>query len=138
MSSEVHMHRKLPSTEIYACSKKEAKSLFSEMAELVIHFGEETHFEFNKGVHHPPELFGTVVATATVDREGEATLSFFPIRKSDYAEHEHLEFVENELGAVRVWLKEELALAETQVVGNRQFILESVVDGFKHHQVQYS
>ena len=104
----------------------------------MIHFGEETHFEFHKGVHHPPELTGTVVATATVDREGEATLSFFPIRKSDYAEHEHLKFVEHELGAVCSWLKEELGLVETQVVGNRQFILEFVVDGFKHHQVQYT
>jgi len=138
MSSEVHVHRKLPSTEVYACSKKEAKSLFEEMDELTIHFGEETHFEFDKGVHHPPELTGTVIATVTISRESEASLSFFPIRKSDYAEHEHLEFVEKELNEVRVWLKEELALPDTQVVSNRQFILESVVDGFKHHQVHFA
>ena len=138
MSSEVHIHRKLPSTEVYACSKKEAKAMFGEMDELVIHFGEETHFEFDKGVHHPPELVGTVLATVTVDREGEASLCFFPVRKSDYAEHEHLEFVENELTQVRSWLEEELALPETQVVSNRQFILESVVDGFKHHQVHFA
>jgi hypothetical protein len=138
MSSEVHVHRKLPSTEIYACSKKEAKSLFGEIDSLVIHFGEGTHFEFDKGVHQPPELAGTVVATATVDREGEASLCFFPIRKSDYAEHEHLEFVQNELAQVLSWLKEELGLPDTRVVSNRQFILESVVDGFKHHQVHFA
>jgi hypothetical protein len=138
MSSEVHVHRKLPSTEIYACSKKEAKSLFGEIDSLVIHFGEGTHFEFDKGVHQPPELVGTVVATATVDREGEASLCFFPISKSDYAEHEHLEFVQNELAQVLSWLKEELGLPDTRVVSNRQFILESVVDGFKHHQVHFA
>jgi hypothetical protein len=138
MSSEVHVHRKLPSTEIYACSKKEAKSLFGEIDSLVIHFGEGTHFEFDKGVHQSPELAGTVVATATVDREGEASLCFFPIRKSDYAEHEHLEFVQNELAQVLSWLKEELGLPDTRVVSNRQFILESVVDGFKHHQVHFA
>ena len=138
MSSELHVHRKLPSTEVYACSKKEVKATFGEMDGLVIHFGEETHFEFDKGVHHPPELVGTVVAIAMVGREGDASLSFFPIRKSDYAEHEHLEFVERELGEVRSWIEQELALPETQSLSNRQFILESVVDGFKHHQVHFS
>ena len=138
MSSEVHIHRKLPSTEVYACSKKEAKAMFGEMDGLVIHFGEETHFEFDKGVHHPPEVAGTVVAIATVGREGDASLSFFPIRKADYAEHEHLEFVEHELGEVRTWIEQEIALPETQSLSNRQFILESVVDGFKHHRVEFS
>lgn len=137
MSANVHVHRKLPDTEVYGCSKKEAKAVFEDVGELEIHFGEQTHFEFHKGVHHPPALAGTVVASMTVDRDGGASLAFYPIRKLDFAEHEHLELVEHELTHVREWLVKETGLPETQVVANRQFVLESVVDGFRHHEVQF-
>ena len=78
------------------------------------------------------------MASATIDRDGTATLHFYPIRKEDYSEHEHAECVESELVKMRDWLKVEQAVPEVQVVSNRQLILESVVDGFKHHEVSYS
>lgn len=138
MSIKLHVDRKLPSSEIYACTKNEAKSVFFELDEVEIHFGQETHFEFVSGVHQPPKLTGAVVASATIDRDGTATLHFYPIRKEDYSEHEHAECVESELVKMRDWLKVEQAVPEVQVVSNRQLILESVVDGFKHHEVSFS
>ena len=138
MSIKLHVDRKLPNSEIYACSKNEAKSVFAQIDEMEIHFGQETHFEFVSGVHHPPKLTGSVVASATIERDGGTTLHFYPIRKEDYSEHEHSECVESELIKIRDWLVAEQALPDVQVVANRQLILESVVDGFKHHQVQYT
>ncbi len=138
MSIKLHVDRKLPNSEIYACSKNEAKSVFSEIDEMEIHFGQETHFEFVSGVNHPPKLTGSVVASATIERDGVTILHFYPIRKEDYSDHEHSECVELELIKIRDWLVAEQALPEVQVVANRQLILESVVDGFKHHQVQYT
>ena len=138
MSIKLHVDRKLPSSEIYACTKNEAKSVFFELDEVEIHFGQETHFEFVSGVHQPPKITGAVVASATIDRDGTATLHFYPIRKEDYSEHEHAECVESELVKMRDWLKVGQAVPEVQVVSNRQLILESVVDGFKHHEVSYS
>ncbi len=138
MSIKLHVDRKLPSSEIYACSKNEAKSVFADLDEIEIHFGQETHFEFVSGVHHPPKLTGAVVAAATIERDGVTTLHFYPIRKEDYSDHEHAECVESELVKIRDWLKAEQAVPEVRVVSNRQLILESVVDGFKHHQVSYS
>ena len=138
MSIKLHMDRKLPSSELYACSKNEAKAVFAEVDEMEIHFGQETHFEFVTGVHHPPTLTGSVVASATIERDGVTTVQFYPIRKEDYSEHEHSDCVENELIKLREWVVSEQALPEVQVVANRQLILESVVDGFKHHQVKYT
>ncbi len=137
MSTQIHMHRKLPATEIYACSKNEAKEIFHNMSEVHIHFGEDTHYEFAKGVHHPPKLNGWVIAAATVKRDGESSVSLYPIRKEGYSEHEHRTFVEAELVKMRNWIELQQNLPETQIVANRQWILESVVDGFLHHEIEF-
>ena len=138
MTAQIHMHRRLPATEIYACSKNEAKAIFQGMDELHIHFGDETHYEFAKGVHHPPKINGWVIASATVNREGEASVSLFPIRKEGYAEYEHQTVVEAEFVKMRSWLQEQQAVPEAQIVSNRQLILESVVDGFVQHRVEFA
>ena len=138
MAVEIHMHRRLPRTEVYACSKKEVKAVFSKIEGLLIHFGKETHFEFDNGVHHPPQLNGTVVASAIVERDGTSQLSLYPLRKIDYAEHEHQAFIEEQLNKVCSWFEEERAIPKTQVVSNRQLVLESVVDGFILHQVEFA
>ena len=138
MTVEIHMHRRLPRTEVYACSKKEVKASFTEIEGLLVDFGSETHFEFDTGVHHPPQLNGTVVATATVERDGTSQLALYPLRKVDYAEHEHQAFIEEEFDKVRAWFEEQRAIPETQVVSNRQLILELVVDGFVLHQVEFA
>ena len=39
MSTETHIHRRLPGTETYACSKNEAKDAFDDLPGLVVHFG---------------------------------------------------------------------------------------------------
>lgn len=138
MAPRIHTHRRLPSTETYACSKNEAKLAFEGLDELDIHFGDETHFEFEHGVRHPPKLDGWVIATALVTREGNATVSFFPLRKQGYAQREHRLFVEAELIRIRDWVCKQQDLPEAQVVSNRQLLLESVVDGFVHHQVEFA
>ncbi len=138
MTTETHIHRRLPGTETYACSKNEAKEAFDDLPGLVVHFGEETHFEYPKGVHHPPELGGPVVASVTVDREGDVSLCFFPLKKSDYADHEHRTFVQNELSGIRQWIETAQAMPETQVVSNRLLIVESHVDGFNQFEVHFA
>ena len=138
MSTETHLHRRLPGTETYACSKNEAKDAFDDLPGLVVHFGEETHFEYPKGVHHAPELGGPVVAAATVDREGEASLAFFPLKKADYAEHEHQTFVQEELSEIHQWIRAAQAVPETQLVSNRQLIIECHVDGFHRFEVHFA
>ena len=72
---EIHVHRKLPNSEIYACSKNEARACFKGIDELGVHFGEFTHFEFDRAVKQPPKLQGVVVASALVSREGKSRFS---------------------------------------------------------------
>ena len=135
---EIHVHRKLPSSEIYACSKNEARACFQGIDELGVHFGEFTHFEFDRAVKQPPKLKGVVVASALVSREGEVSIQLYPLKKADFIDHEHLEFVEKELTEMKDWALEEQARPELEVHSQRQLLIVLMVEGFRHHSVEFS
>lgn len=135
---EIHIHRKLPNSESYACSKNEARECFKGIEELNVHFGEQTHFEFERSVKQPPTLNGVVAASALVDREGAVTVHLYPIRKDDFVDHEHDNFVTHELVQLRDWALSEQARPELEVHSQRLYLVESVVDGFRHHTIEFS
>lgn len=135
---EIHIHRKLPNSESYACSKNEARECFKGLDQLTVHFGEHTHFEFERSVKQPPTLTGVVAASALVDREGSVTIQLYPIRKEDFVAHEHDDFVERELRQLRDWALSEQARPELEVHSQRLYLVESVVDGFRHHSIEFS
>ena len=137
MGAQIRIHRRLPNSLVYPCSKKDAKQALSALADTSIHFGLKPQFEFDSRCHNQPQLQGSVVASVQVNRELYAMIQFFPIRRSEFSDREHLEFVSGRLPRLHAWITEALAAPETQVIGHRELVVESVVDGFAEHEVTF-
>lgn len=131
-------HRRLPATEVYACSKKEIKSALNGLDQVHVHFGRETHFIPPRGLHPAPENADNVVLSVTVDRENQVELELYPIRDKDFTEREHRQLIAEELTKARTWIEEKLGEPELQVVSNRLLLLELCVDGFTLLETRFS
>ena len=137
MSPKINMHRKLPDAQLYACSKRDAKSGLAALEGTEVHFGLTSHFEFDSRCTKRPELSGDVVASVTIDRERATNVHFYPVTAADFSEREARLFADAQLPAIAAWAVEALGLPETQITGHRQLIIESVVDGFRRHEVSF-
>ena len=137
MTLSIHMHRRLPDSQVYACSKRDAKAGLAGFDNADVHFGFSTHYEFDSRCSKRPELTGTVVASVTIDRERATNVQLYPVSASEFVEREVRLFVETQLPAIAAWARGALDLPATQVVGHQQLIIESVVDGFRRHEVSF-
>ena len=64
--------------------------------------------------------------------------SSIPLKKADFIDHEHLEFVEKELTEMKDWALEEQGRPELEVHSQRQLLIVLMVDGFRHHSVEFA
>jgi len=131
-------HRRLPSTEVYACSKKEIKAALNGLEEVYVHFGKTTHFTPPRGLHPVPENCDNVVLSVTIDRENQVEMDLYPIRNQDFNDREHELLIEKELIKTRKWIETRLQEPELQVVSNRVLLLELCVDGFTLLETEFS
>jgi len=133
----IQMHRRLPSSQVYACSKRDAKAGLAGLDSAEVHFGPSAHFEFDSRCTARPKLTGSVVASTTIDRDRNLHINLYPVAAAAFSERETRLFVDTQLPAIADWSTTALELPDTQVVGHQQLIIESVVDGFRQHKVSF-
>ncbi|OGQ77450.1 MAG: hypothetical protein A2289_16960 [Deltaproteobacteria bacterium RIFOXYA12_FULL_58_15] len=137
MPLSIHVHRRLPDSQVYACSKRDAKAGLTALDVADVHFGLSARYDFESNCSKRPDLTGNVVASVAIDRERVTSVHLYPVAASEFSAREMQLFVETQLPAIAAWTRCVLELPATQVVGHQQLIIESVVDGFRRHEVSF-
>ena len=148
MSFRIKFHRKPDKGSRYPCSKRDVKALLGERDDVQVSFGLSKRYELDGAEVRQPQLQGTVVAVASVDRRPEilefdrthgltpATVFLYEISRNTYTDEAGSKFSSRVLPALKQWILDELAKPETSVLGIEELIVEWDGSSHRTHQVK--
>lgn len=117
-------YRNLNKGEIYVTSKKELKSCLENVTEIDVSFGLTRKFEFDSRCSKKPIVKGTVVASASCQRDKAINLSFFPISQNNYSKEEYEQFQSEVLPILEEWIREQINKTDTAILGIEELVIE--------------
>ncbi|MBI5508388.1 MAG: hypothetical protein HY903_06530 [Deltaproteobacteria bacterium] len=137
MPVKIHVHRTLPKSETFPCTRRQARASLAAVPDLTVDFGLRPHFALDPRCAKPPHLTGTVVASVHFDRDRATRVQLYPVRRADFSAREQGQFANHELPAICKWILQALELPETQLLGHHELLVESLVDGYRRHEIVY-
>ncbi len=125
----------LPSAERFACSKADIKNIFSETLLSYAAFGSPKTFTF-EGLSKRPKLTGKVIARLTISTLRDSRLSLYPIRSDYYDDEAAIDFKENILPQMKIWL--DSIYQSAAILKRWDFIVEWSPGTHRVHKGNYS
>ena len=129
---------RLPSTEMFPCSRRTIKESFAASDLAWVSFGSPIRsFRFDNQVSHRPTFVGPVVASLAINRERQAHLCIYPIRRSMYPETALECFSAQVVGRLHEWLGSKQSQPATGILGHEEIVVEWARDEHKFHELRF-
>jgi len=129
---------RLPQTEKFPCSRRRIKELFATDELVWVSFGSPIRsFRFDKQVAHRPKLVGPVVASLAMNRNLEAHLCVYPVRRAEYPEGAEDDLNSRVLPSIRDWLRAKTSRSGTGIHGHEEIVVEWTGTEHRCHELRF-
>lgn len=109
---------------VYPCSRRDVKEAFGTELLESAWFGLGAEFEFDSRATHRPRISGFVPMHVSVNRQNEATLYLYRVKREDDSILLRSRLREIMRGDLRAWTERKVARTDTQVLGHEKLIVE--------------
>ena len=128
----------LPKSETFACTKKDIREVFGvDTLDWVSLGGIRKKFEFDSRSRHRPNIGGSIIVSLTINRDNEANLSLYSIRKEHYPSVASNEFKSLILPSISIWLGRKFKRNETEILGHEQLLIEWDQQKYRKHELKF-
>lgn len=128
----------LPASQRFACTPRQVKAAFRATTLEWVSFGSPIRtFSFDHRASAVPKLSGAVVASASVNRDGQAHLCVFPIKRDGYPDSAASDFATSVLPGLASWISEMHSRPETAIVGVEESVIEWTGSGHSVHRLTF-
>jgi len=128
----------IPATRHFCATKADLKQAFGDIQPLSVHMGSlGNKYQFDSRCHHRPHLVGPVVASLSVSRELTAIFQAYPVEVESYSAEVVVQFREEVLPRMRLWLLTQLGKPQTAILGHEQLIIEWSGSAHREHAIRF-